>query len=160
MEMPMKVKGQLELLINNLGNSYHALVRLGLVESNSIRMSQYEDTDSLEIESIPGLELVFEPDSCRFETIYIRIRNDADCDLPLYSTRLPNPLGLISYRHDTINHFGGALYSGEADPTNQIPARDTFQLDQHLHPAASISFYYGLDLKPNTIMVSLLDALI
>lgn len=63
------MKGQLELLINNLGNSYHTLVRLGLVGKNSIRESQYEDTDTLEIESVPGLELVFEPISCRFETM-------------------------------------------------------------------------------------------
>lgn len=155
MEMPMK--GQLELLINNLGNSYHTLVKLGLVGKNSIRESQYEDTDSLEIESIPGLELVFEPVSCRFETIYIRLRDDEIFGLPIYSDPLPNPLSLISNRHDTINHLGGPLYSGEADPINHIPARDTFQLDQNLHPAASLSLYYGADLKPNTIMVSLLD---
>lgn len=156
MEIPMK--GQLELLINNLGNSYQTLVGLGLVEKHSIRVSEYEDTDTLEIESIPGLELIFEPDSCRFETIYIRLRNDPDCDLPLYSAPLPNPLRLISDRQEAINHLGGPLYSGEADPTNQILARDTFQLDQHLHHAASLSLYYGADLKPNTIVVSLLDA--
>ncbi|WP_225789591.1 DUF6392 family protein [Pseudomonas sp. Marseille-P8916] len=154
------MKGQLELLINNLGNSYQTLVRLGLVEKHSIRVSEYEDTETLEIESIPGLELVFEPASCRFENIYIRLRNDRGCDLPLYSAPLPNPLGLISDRQETINYLGAPLYSGEADATNQIPARDTFQLDQRLHPAASLSLYYGPDLKPNTIVVSLLDALI
>lgn len=152
------MKGQLELLINNLGNSYHTLVRLGLVDGHSIRLSQYEDSDSLEIESIPGLELVFEPDDCRFETIYIRLRNDENCSLPTYSAPLPNPLDLISDRHDSYNHLGGPLYSGEADPNNSIPARDTFQLDQNLHPAASLSVQYGADLKPNTIVVSLLDA--
>lgn len=154
------MKGQLELLINNLGNSYHTLVRLGLVGKNSIRESQYEDTDTLEIESVPGLELVFEPISCRFETIYIRLKDDENSGLPIYSEPLPNPLGRISDRHDTVKHLGAPLWGGEADPTNQLPARDTFQLDQLLHPAASLSLYYGPDLKPNTIVVSLLDALI
>ncbi|WP_438299561.1 DUF6392 family protein [Pseudomonas sp. NMS19W] len=152
------MKGQLELLINNLGNSYHTLVRLGLVDEHSIRLSEYEDSDSLEIESIPGLELVFEPNNCRFETIYIRLRNDQNYSLPTYSDQLPNPLDLISDRHDAYNCLGDPLYSGEADLNNKIPARDTFQLAQNLHSAASLSVQYGTDLKPNTIVVSLLDA--
>ncbi|MBK0155577.1 hypothetical protein IAE35_19745 [Pseudomonas sp. S75] len=152
------MKGQLELLINNLGNSYHTLVRLGLVVEHSIRLSEYENSDSLEIESIPGLELVFEPNNCRFETIYIRLRNDENCSLPTYSDQLPNPLDLISDRYDAYNYLGAPLYSYEADPDNRIPAEDTFQLDQQLHSEANLSFQYGADLKPNTIVVSLLDA--
>lgn len=89
------MKGQLELLINNLGKSYHDLVKLGIIEKHSLRESQYEDSDTFEIETISGLELVFEPITCRIEIIYIRLKNSPDSDLPVYTAPLPKALSSI-----------------------------------------------------------------
>ncbi|WJD61549.1 DUF6392 family protein [Pseudomonas kurunegalensis] len=151
------MKEQLELLINNLGKSYHDLVKLGLIEKYSLRESQYEDCESFEIESIPGLELVFEPVACRFETVYIRLRDDTDCDLPVYSAPLPNPFSLITNRSDVCNHLGIPLASFEAKPIEGLPAYDTFQLDRNLHSAARLSLQYGADTKLNTIVISVFN---
>ncbi|MDD1012775.1 DUF6392 family protein [Pseudomonas rubra] len=152
------MKGQLELLINNLGKTYHDLVKLGLIEKNSIRESQYEDSDSLEIESISGIELVFEPIAYRFEAIYIRLRNDAYSELPTYPAPLPKSLCEIHERYDSHKIFGKPISSTEANHTAGIPAADIYQLDTNLHPAAQLSLQYGTSKNLNVIAISLLDA--
>lgn len=152
------MKSLLELLINNIGKSYHDLVKLGLVEKNSLRESQYEDSHSLEIESIPGLELVFDPIAHRLESIYIRLRNYTGLNLTIYSDPLPKPFDQFQQRNDSYKYVGMPLSSTEADNSQGFPTSDHFQLNTDLHPAALMDLQYGEDEKLNVIAISLFDA--
>ncbi len=152
------MKGQLELLINNMGKSYRDLVKLELVEKHTLRESQYEDSDSLEIETIPGLELVFDPIAQRLESIYIRLRNHTNQNLPTYLNPLPIPLNLFQQRKDSYKYVGIPLSMTEADKTMGLPASDQFQLNTDLHPAALMNLQYDDDEKLNLIAISLFDA--
>lgn len=148
------MNGSIDSLIANLGMSYYDLVKQGLIEKHSLRESEYENTDTLEIESISGLELVFSPLTYRFETIYIRLRDNSDSNLPIFIDSLPEPLCFIEFKEDARRHLGEPISSSEAQEVLGYPERDTYQLPPSLHPEALLYIHYGKDSGLDTMVIS------
>ncbi|WP_248767846.1 DUF6392 family protein [Pseudomonas sp. MWU12-2345] len=143
-----------ESLITHLGKTYHDLVKSQLIEKNSLRPSQYEDTETFEIESILGLELVFSPTTYRFEELYVRLRNDTGIDLPTYTDQLPAPLNSIRERKHAHQLLGSPISTSGLTESKS----DLYQLDQGLNPAVQLNLQYGVDSILKVIVFSLYGA--
>jgi len=143
-----------ELLLRNIGNTYSQLVTEEVIEAHPLQMSEYEDCDSLEIEAIPGLELVFSEITYRLEHVYVRLRNDSGCNLPLYTGGLPEPFRSIRERKHAHQLLGKPISSR----LEEFYGSDLYQLDPKLHPETQIHFQYGTDSTLKVIAFSLFGA--
>ncbi|WP_247868538.1 MULTISPECIES: DUF6392 family protein [unclassified Pseudomonas] len=145
----------MERLIKNLGCSYDALIANHVIKNLPLQ-SLYEDGDSLEIEPVPGIELVFWPETERFEVIYITLK---DSDLPEYEGELPEPFKEVKSQDDVHRIFGDPAFSKSALELfgTGLSGWDTYQLDPQWHPAALMEFQYVKDMRIGTLLFSLID---
>lgn len=145
----------MERLIKNLGYSYDALIENKVIDNLPLQ-SLYEDGDSLEIEPVPGIELVFWPETNRFEVIYITLK---DSDLPEFKGELPEPFKTVTNQDEVRKVFGDPAFSKSALELfgTGLSGWDTYQLDPHWHPAVLVEFQYVKDRRLGTLLFSLID---
>lgn len=145
----------MERLIKNLGCSYDALIANKVIENLPLQ-SLYEDGDSLEIEPVPGIELVFWPETQCFEVIYITLK---DSNLPVYKGELPAPFKEVTNQEEVRRVFGEPAFSKSALELfgTGLSGWDTYQLDPSWHPAALLEFQYLKGMQLSTLVFSLID---
>lgn len=149
----------MERLIKNLGCSYDALIANKVIDNLPLE-DLYEDGESLEIEPVRGVELIFWPETQRFEVIYIALRNSADSGQPLYAGELPIPFDAMNIQEEVHKILGEPIFSKgalELQGTG-LTGWDTYQLDQNWHPAAFVEFQYIKgDMQISRLHFSVID---
>jgi len=148
----------MERLIKNLGCSYDALIANKVIDNLPLQ-DLYEDGDSQEIEPVPGIELIFWPETQRFEVIYIALRNSADSDQPLFSGDLPDPYGSLSDQEAVRKTLGEPMFSKGALELwgTGLSGWDTYQLNPIWHPAALVEFQYIKNMQISRLQFSVID---
>jgi len=152
------ISENMERLIKNLGCSYDALIANNLIERLPLQ-SLYEADNSLEIEPAPGIELIFWPETLRFEVIYIRLEDEENNGINVFKGKLPEPFGSFSVQADVHRMLGTPAFSKstlELQGTG-LTGWDTYQLDQKFHPAALIEFQYTKSMRLSSLVFSLID---
>jgi len=145
----------MERLIKNLGCSYDALIANEVIDNLPLQ-DLYEDGESLEIEPVPGIELIFWPETLRFEVIHITLIDDA---LPVFSGELPEPFRELQEQKQVHSTFGVPIFSKTAMELmgTGLSGWDTYQLDPNWHPATLVEFQYVKNMKVSRLLFSLID---
>ncbi|WP_241779046.1 DUF6392 family protein [Pseudomonas corrugata] len=148
----------MERLIKNLGCSYDALIANQVIDDLPLQ-DLYEDGESLEIEPVPGIELIFWPETLRFEVIYVTLQDDQYDNVPLFTGVLPAPFGLMSDQSQVHEALGEPMFSKSAMELQgtDLCGWDTYQLHSHWHPAALVEFQYVKDMQIGKMLFSLID---
>ncbi|MEA9979991.1 MULTISPECIES: DUF6392 family protein [unclassified Pseudomonas] len=149
----------MERLIKNLGCTYDALIANKVIDYHPLR-DMYEDGESLEIEPVPGIELIFWPETLRFEVIYITLKDEQTTNLlPIYGGELPEPFKSVTDQKEVQKAFGEPMFSKGAIALRGtgLSGWDTYQLDSNLHPAAMVEFQYVKNMKISKLLFSVID---
>lgn len=148
----------MERLIKNLGCSYDALIANKVIDKLPLQ-DLYEDGESLEVEPVPGIELIFWPETLRFEVIHITLTGDQVHDLPVFSGILPAPFTSISNHTQVRETFGNPIFSKTAMELKGtgLSGWDTYQLDTSWHPAVLVDFQYSKNQQISKLLFSLID---
>lgn len=149
----------MERLIKNLGCSYDALIANKVIDKLPLQ-NLYEDGESLEIEPVPGVELIFWPETQRFEVIYIALRNSTESNQLLYEAELPSPFNAMAYQEEVHKILGEPIFSKSALELmgTGLTGWDTYQLNQQWHPAAFVEFQYiKSDMQISMLQFSIID---
>jgi len=148
----------MERLIKNLGCSYDALVANKVIDNLPLQ-DLYDDGESLEIEPVPGIELIFWPETLRFEVIHITLKDDQSVNLPPLAVDLPEPFGSILDQNQVHKTFGDPMFSKGAMELRGtgLSGWDTYQLDSTWHPAATVEFQYVKNMQISRMLFSLID---
>lgn len=146
----------MERLIKNLGCSYDHLIENQVISNHPLQ-SLYDD-DTLEIELVPGIELVFCPETLRFEVIYITLKT-SEQDANSYGGILPPPFGGLVTQEQVRKALGEPIFSKrtiELQGTG-LSGWDTYQLKPEWHHAALVEFQYVKQMVISRILFSLID---
>lgn len=146
----------MERLIKNLGCSYDHLITNKVIENHPLQ-SLYDD-ETLEIELVPGIELVFSPENLRFEVLYITLKTDEQ-DANSYSGSFPKPFDRLTTQEQVREALGAPIYSRkpiELQGTG-LSGWDTYQLPPVLHHAALVEFQYIKKMIISRILFSLIN---
>ncbi len=157
-EAQMNYSVNMERLIKNLGCSYDALIENKVIDNLPLQ-SLYDDGDSLEIEPVPGIELIFWPETLRFEVIHVTLKDEQNPSLPLYTGDLPAPFGEIKEQREVHSKLGAPMLSKsvlELRGTG-LSGWDTYQLESNWHPAALVEFQYIKNMRVSRMLFSLID---
>lgn len=148
----------MERLIKNLGCSYDALIANKVIDNLPLQ-DLYEDGESLEIEPVPGIELIFWPETLRFEVIYITLKDGQNANLPLFAGNLPEPFRELTEQSQVHKTFGVPMFSKSAMELRGtgLSGWDTYQLEPSWHPAALVEFQYVKMMKISKMLFSLID---
>jgi len=149
---------QMERLIKNLGCSYDALIANGVIDNLPLQ-DLYEDGESLEVEPAPGIELIFWPETLRFEGIYVTLKNEQSLEGRAFCGGLPGNFGSVSNQLQVHESFGEPIMSKgilELQGTG-LGGWDTYQLESNLHPAALVDFQYSTNLNVLRLFFALID---
>lgn len=148
----------MERLIKNLGCSYDALIANEVIDNLPLQ-DLYEDGESLEIEPAPGIELIFWPETLRFEVIYITLKDDQPSKLPVFTGYLPDPFNWLTDQTKVHITLGDPMFSKGAMELQgtDLSGWDTYQLEPHWHPAALVEFQYGTNMQTSRMLFSLID---
>ncbi|MGM7284698.1 DUF6392 family protein [Pseudomonas guariconensis] len=146
----------MERLIKNLGCSYDHLIENNVIPNHPLQ-NLYDD-DSLEIELVPGIELVFCPETLRFEVLYITLKT-SEQEANSYDGELPKPFdGLVTQEH--VHHaLGEPIFSKktiELQGTG-LSGWDTYQLPPEWHHAGLVEFQYIKQMILSRLLFSLID---
>lgn len=148
----------MERLIKNLGSSYDALIANKIIENLPLQ-DLYEDGETLEIEPAPGIELVFWPETLRFEVIYITLKDGHNSSIPVYTGELPEPFKQVRDQRQVRQIFGKPIFSKgpmQLQGTD-LSGWDTYQLEPNWHPAAFVEFQYRNNMQIYKMLFSLID---
>lgn len=145
-------------LIQNLSSSYDALIANEVIHSLPLQ-ELYEDSDTLEIEPVPGIELIFWKETQSFEAIYITLGSAQNPGQPVFAGDLPHPFGEVKEQSQVHNVFGAPMFSKSVMELRGtgLHGWDTYQLDANWHRAATVDFQYVKNMKISTILFSLID---
>jgi hypothetical protein len=148
----------MERLIKNLGSSYDALIANKIIDDLPLE-DLYEDGETLEVEPAQGIELVFWPETLRFEVIYITLRDGDDSSNLVYLGELPAPFNQINDQRQVRNIFGKPIFSKGAMQLHGtgLSGWDTYQLEPNWHPAAFVEFQYKHNMQVCKLIFSLID---
>lgn len=148
----------MERLIKNLGCTFDALIANKVIDNLPLQ-DLYEDGESLEIEPAPGIELIFWPETQRFEVIYITLKDDQNSNLPVYLGELPAPFNSVRDKKDVHKAFGEPMFSKGAMELlgTGLSGWDTYQLNPSWHPAALVEFQYVKNMQISRLLFSLID---
>ncbi|XXE35861.1 hypothetical protein J3P78_27390 (plasmid) [Pseudomonas sp. R4-79] len=148
----------MERLIKNLGCSYDALIANQVIDNLPLQ-DLYEDGESLEIEPVPGIELIFWPEALRFEVIYITLKDDQNSNAPVFTGHLPEPFANLSDQSKVHQALGEPMFSKGAMELQgtDLSGWDTYQLESHWHPAALVEFQYVKQMQTSRMLFSLID---
>lgn len=148
----------MERLIKNLGSSYDALIANKIIDNLPLQ-DLYEDGETLEIEPVPGVELVFWPETLRFEIIYITLKDSHNSAIQVYRGELPDPFKQVRDQKQVRKIFGQPISSkGHMQLYGTgLSGWDTYQLEPNWHPAAFVEFQYSGNMQVCKIFFSLID---
>ncbi|MEB8059297.1 DUF6392 family protein [Pseudomonas fulva] len=145
----------MERLIKNLGCSYDHLIGNNVISNHPLQ-SLYDD-ETLEIELVPGIELVFCPETLRFELLYITLKTEQDANG--YEGDLPSPFNGLVTQEEVHQALGKPIFSKktiELQGTG-LSGWDTYQLPSEWHHAAIVEFQYVKKMILSKILFSLID---
>ena len=137
----------IELWIKNLGKSHSCLVQEKVIPALPLRRL-YEDSQSLEIEPCPGIELSFWFETQRFEAIYISLISQDPDVIPAYAGALPSPFDRLKSQGDVHALLGLPFKSREGMTWNDegrtfiIGGWDFYELGKSINPNCQIEFQY------------------
>lgn len=153
------ISEEMERLIKHLGCSYVALVANKVIDDDLPLQDLYGDGESLELEPAPGIELIFCPETLRFEGIYVTLKIDQSEEISGFEGSLPSKFASIETRTQVRKEFGDPIVSKSAMELQGtgLSGWDTYQLEPHLHPAALVDFQYGSNFRLSRIFFSLID---
>lgn len=148
----------MERLIKNLGSSYDALIENKIIDNLPLQ-DLYEDGETLELEPVPGIELVFWPETLRFEVIYVTLKDGDDSSNLVYLGELPEPFKHINDQRQVRKLFGKPIFAKGAMQLHGtgLSGWDTYQLETSWHPAALVEFQYKNNMQVCKILFSLID---
>lgn len=149
---------QMERLIKNLGCSYDALIANQVIDDLPLQ-DLYQDGESLEIEPVQGIELIFWPETQRFEAIYIFLTQESDNTPNAFSGELPPPFNSMNNQTEVHKLMGNPIFSKSAMELlgTELSGWDTYQLGSNWHPAAIVEFQYTHNMQISRICFSLID---
>lgn len=147
----------MERLIKNLGCSYDHLITNSVIAK--LPLQHLYDEDSLEVDLVPGIELIFCPETLRFEVIYIALKNTDTQDAKTYSGDLPVPFKKLVNQKQVRETLGEPLFSKTAMELHGtgLHGWDKYQLDPEWHHAALVEFQYIKEMMTSRILFSLMD---
>lgn len=148
----------MERLIKNLGCSYDALIANGVIDNLPLQ-DLYGDGETFEIEPAPGIELIFWPETLRFEGIYITFKTTQNPESTGFEGGLPANFGKVETQSQVRKEFGDPIISKGAMELQGtgLSGWDTYQLEPYLHPAALVDFQYGSNFRLSRIFIALID---
>ncbi|WP_163019863.1 DUF6392 family protein [Pseudomonas viridiflava] len=135
------------LLIKNLGSQFASMVAKGLLPDTPPQ--ELYDTDSVDIEPVPGLELSFDPATHRFQSIHVT--RCADSETAVYRGTLPEPYGDLTTRAEVRHALGepyksyGAMTFDDVIP-KKIGGWDFYETDKSLHNDSLMEIQYTVNL--------------
>jgi hypothetical protein len=144
-------------LISVMGCSHEEILRKKIIPEKKLT-HLYEDQDTLELEIVPGFELVFYSETFCLEMISFDFGLSEKNDDPRFKDLLPVPLNQFEYQKEVHQTLGDPLFSKtplELMATH-IYAWDIYQLDPTLHPEAILDIQYDKVMKIKTIQISLM----
>lgn len=147
----------IERWIKNLGGSYDSLVAKGVIPALPLQ-ELYEDSDSLEIEPVPGIELSFWPETKKLELIRVTLEN-VPGGIPPFTGELPMPFSQAKTRKLVRQLFGvpAIVKSGRELSGTGLGGWETYQLSEDFHESALLDFFFDDALNVATITFSLMD---
>lgn len=147
----------IERWIKHLGGSYDSLVATGVIPDLPLQ-ELYEDSDSLEIEPVQGIELSFWVETKDLELIRVSIE-DIPGGIPPFRGELPPPFADAMCQKQVHQIFGRPMFSKGARELSGtgLGGWDTYQLSDTYHPAALLDFQFNEDLKVSNITFSLIE---
>ncbi len=137
--------------INSLGLPFSNLVDQGIV-SDSPLLALYEDSDTLDLEPVPGIELSFGAESKIFKAMYITVFSNDAADAPVYAGDLPPPYNDSLTKDKVREIFGNPLRSHGVmrftEPVSKtIGGWDFYMLDDFQNPGVQVEFQYDEQFK-------------
>lgn len=148
----------MERLIKNLGSSYDALIANKIIDDLPLQ-DLYGDGETLEVEPVQGVELIFWPETLRFEVIYITLKDGNESSNLLYLGKLPEPFDKITDQRQVRMLFGKPIFAKGALQLQGtgLSGWDTYQVESNWHPAAFVEFQYGNNMQVCKLLFSLID---
>ena len=147
----------IERWIKNLGGSYDSLIANQVIPDLPLQ-ELYEDSDSLEIEPVVGIELGFWSESKCLELIRVSLEN-VPGGIPPFVGELPAPFNGATSQKTVHQIFGAPMFTKSARELagTGLSGWDTYQLSAEYHAAALLDFEYGRDLEVSSITFSLIE---
>lgn len=147
----------LERWIKHLGGSYDSLVATGVIPDLPLQ-ELYEDSDSLEIEPVEGIELSFWIKTKGLELIRVSLESVPD-GIPPFKGELPAPFAGATRQEFVHQIFGRPMFSKSDRELvgTGLGGWDTYQLSAKYHPAALLDFFYDQAQQVSSITFSLIE---
>lgn len=147
----------LERWIKHLGGTYDSLVAHGVIPDLPLQ-ELYEDSDSLELEPVAGIELGFWSETKNLELVRVCLADDPD-GIPPFTGDLPAPFGGATCQKMVHQIFGRPMFAkGDRELAGTgLGGWDTYQLSSEYHPAALLDFFYDQDRQVSAITFSLIE---
>lgn len=147
----------IERWIKNLGGSYASLVANGVIPDLPLQ-ELYEDSESLEIEPVAGVELGFWVESKCLELIRVSLEN-VPGGIPPFTGELPAPFNEATSQKSVHQIFGAPMFSKSSRELagTGLSGWDTYQLSADYHTTALLDFEYGRESRVSSITFSLME---
>jgi hypothetical protein len=147
----------LERWIKHLGGTYDSLVAQGIIPDLPLQ-ELYEDSDSLEIEPVEGIELGFWIKTKNLELIRVCLADDPD-GIPPFTGELPAPFDNARRQELVHQLFGRPMFSKGALELagTGLGGWETYQLSAEYHSAALLDFFYDQDQQVSSMTFSLIE---
>lgn len=142
----------IELWIRNLGKSYSDLVLREVIPAVPLSRN-YEDSQSLEIEPCPGVELSFWFETQSFDAVYITLKPQEVANANFYQGDLPSPYNQLKTQEDVHHRLGqpyrsrGAMSWKDGETEFKMGGWDFYMTDESLHSSCEVEFQYDEDLQ-------------
>lgn len=151
----------IELWIKNLGKSHSSLVNSNIIPALPLGRL-YDNSQSLEVEPCPGIELSFWFETQRFEAIYIYLISQNPSKALSYSGALPSPFDLLKTQKD-VHSTMGVPFKSNGPMTWSEPAAfkiggwDFYELDTSLNSNCQVEFQYDEEMNIFLLSFSVFD---
>ncbi|MBD8792696.1 hypothetical protein IFR09_22775 [Pseudomonas syringae] len=149
---------EFKALIENLGLTFQDLIEKKIL-SCPPPTSLYDDTNTLEVDLMQGMELVFNKESSRLEMIHFSVDQKKTNSFS-YFERLPEPLNKLTNQAVSKELLGRPIHSATKEELfgTDIYSWDTFQLKQEIHPEAFLDIQYDELKNTKYLSVSLMNS--
>lgn len=157
--MVLMKKVELEELIGSIGSSHETLISRGLLPDWQL-IEMYEGRDRLGFKPELGINMDFWRETKKLETLFITLRKTTPSTFA-YQGELPAPYVREMTQADVHAIFGEPMVSkGPIKmplPIGQTGGWESYQLDPERYFGKKVVFQYGVDMKVNTLVFTLLD---
>ncbi len=144
-------------LFENLGSTFQDLTERKIL-SCPPPTSLYDEANTLEVELMQGMELVFNKESYRLEMIHFSVDQKKPNSFSYFEI-LPDPLNKLKNQEVSQEVLGRPIHSATKEELlgTDIFFWDTFQLALEIHPEAFIEIQYDELKNTKYLSVSLMN---